>query len=769
MSTTISTLQQAIETAQVMKNSGIRRMPALNSLVQTFPQAALTAIETVYAAVAPAADVVATPAVAETDSKYQDYYNYVSSIGREGDTLCFVAIEHNLDGIRNDEVVINEFVSFEEALTRASFDVLTGANNRASKNPRNTMSSIYLATNTFPKDLIGKRVGRTQDNVVEVRALQADVDKNGAVTMNAIQSSDSVPPPSIVVESSTGKFQGIWLVDGFQKDEAKAVMKAMAAQFETDSAVADTARVMRVPGFVNRKYESAPVARTVSQSNARYNRDKFTISAPVAKFEKRPENWVNDVVITHGSAHTDLLSVAGYFIKEKNVNDPEMLYRILASYCENAVEADGITPWQPNMKEVREKANNWVEQFETNDEIRSRTDLKLNMVPTPGSPAAEQEAAWAREAVASANFQSLTTKEALSESKDSWLFSHIPVPSKTPHQELVWLLDEMLLEGGLHQFSGKWGSMKSMLLVILSECLCNGKPFAERVNVGRKIPVVYIDKENPPAEVERRLRALGLYELDNFRAWGDWSDNAPPRSPDDPRLMECAYRERPFFIFDSLSSFLNGAKENATEEMMIIMDKARTLARASSGVAFLHHPTKNGPDGGRGSGSIVASTDMAFVVKKAGNTVSISAERFRMCAPYTIQLELDFGQGKGAKYGYRIIQNGYTKERSQADLKKEYEENERLKQTQADDVLVQRALVEIAGAWKRGVELNQTSLGGLLGLKRGKRLTELLSGSPDRPWVCLPSGNRNGLLYYPKEAVLADGTVVHYQPVLAAS
>src|SRR6266403_2103783 len=133
------------------------------------------------------------------DKSFEDYRNYTAAIFRPGDTLCFVTIEHNLDGDRNEEVVINEFVSYEEAVTKEAFQELTAANNAPSRNPRNTKPSIYVAMNTYPKELIGNRIGRTQENVVDVRTVQADVDYNGEATMSAIKSSTSVPQPSIVV------------------------------------------------------------------------------------------------------------------------------------------------------------------------------------------------------------------------------------------------------------------------------------------------------------------------------------------------------------------------------------------------------------------------------------------------------------------------------------------------------------------------------------------------------------------------------------------
>jgi hypothetical protein len=158
------------------------------------------------------------PQIDDSD-EYHDFYNYVCAIGRPGDTLCFTAIVHNRD--KGKERIENDFVPFEKAITRDYYRELQRSND---------VASIYLAMNTFPSTLIGGKTGRTQENVVEVRAVQADVDYNGAATVDAIKSSASVPQPSIIVESSPGKFQGIWLVDDISKADAKPLMQAIAAR-----------------------------------------------------------------------------------------------------------------------------------------------------------------------------------------------------------------------------------------------------------------------------------------------------------------------------------------------------------------------------------------------------------------------------------------------------------------------------------------------------------------------------------------------------------
>ena len=420
------------------------------------------------------------PQIDDSD-EYHDFYNYVSAIGRPGDTLCFVGIEHNKD--KSKEKIQNDFVPFEKALTREYFHELQRCNAGA---------SIYLATNTFPSALIGQKTGRTQKNVADLRAVQADVDHNGEATMDAIKSSGLLPPPSIVVESSPNKFQGIWLVDKFEKDEAKPLMQAMAAQFNTDSAVADIARVMRVPGFVNRKYESAPIARTVSQTNARYTRDKFKISiAPVHEFEEKPDSWVNDVVVQHGSAYNQLLSLAGYYIRVKNINDPEMLFKLLAGHCEQAVDRDGRTPWQPNLSQVREYANRWTKEFETGEEIEARTKLTLNQQPAVG--------AVKPDAVES-DKQPIVITEG-----DQFLSEDI-----RPRKVLVTTVSGMepvIFQQSINQIFAWRGVGKTCLGLGFVRALATGGSFLN-FRAPEPVRVLYVEGELPDSQMQERWRSI---------------------------------------------------------------------------------------------------------------------------------------------------------------------------------------------------------------------------------------------------------------------
>ena len=69
----------------------------------------------------------------------------------------------------------------------------------------------------------------------------------------------------------------IWRVDGLDREQAESLLRSLATQFCGDIAATDISRVLRMPGFANRKYNEAFVVRAIQESDAIYNLRDFTI------------------------------------------------------------------------------------------------------------------------------------------------------------------------------------------------------------------------------------------------------------------------------------------------------------------------------------------------------------------------------------------------------------------------------------------------------------------------------------------------------------
>ncbi len=118
-------------------------------------------------------------------------------------------------------------------------------------------ANIYVAANPL---VPGSR-RRTKECIAEIRHLYLDIDCDGDARLSALMASDQVPAPNIIVSTSPAKYQVLWRVEGFSFEQQEATLKLLALNFGGDSACTDCNRVVRVPGFTNRKYAPAhPVA-----------------------------------------------------------------------------------------------------------------------------------------------------------------------------------------------------------------------------------------------------------------------------------------------------------------------------------------------------------------------------------------------------------------------------------------------------------------------------------------------------------------------------
>ncbi len=119
-----------------------------------------------------------------------------------------------------------------------------------------TGSDIYVTVNETDG------VGRRAENISRVRCVFADYDAFVPEHWKLV--------PSMLVESSPGKAQAYWLLKEPVEPSAQwaAVERAVVWETGADRNVCDIARVLRVPGFVNHKYEAKPLAQLLISWNS---------------------------------------------------------------------------------------------------------------------------------------------------------------------------------------------------------------------------------------------------------------------------------------------------------------------------------------------------------------------------------------------------------------------------------------------------------------------------------------------------------------------
>ena len=140
---------------------------------------------------------------------------------------------------------IQRIISLERALAPRTLGWLAHENS--------TGTNIYVAANPLRS---GSRK-RTKENVAAMRHLYIDIDTYGEARLAALRASDAVPTPNTILSTSPSKYQVLWRVEGFDFEQQESTLKLLAIAFGGDPACTDCNRVLRVPGFLNRKYDPA--------------------------------------------------------------------------------------------------------------------------------------------------------------------------------------------------------------------------------------------------------------------------------------------------------------------------------------------------------------------------------------------------------------------------------------------------------------------------------------------------------------------------------
>jgi len=114
-------------------------------------------------------------------------------------------------------------------------------------------ANVYVAANPLRS---GSR-RRTKESIAAIRHLYIDIDTDGDTRLAALRVSETVPPPTAILSTSPCKYQLLWRVDGFDFARQEQTLKLLAIAFGGDPACTDCNRVLRIPGFLNRKYNPA--------------------------------------------------------------------------------------------------------------------------------------------------------------------------------------------------------------------------------------------------------------------------------------------------------------------------------------------------------------------------------------------------------------------------------------------------------------------------------------------------------------------------------
>lgn len=263
------------------------------------------------------------------ESINESYQQYIAALGfRPNDLVCVSS------GGQNGDVKLpwnNYFQPFAALSTPTSEKKLTARNERG--------ENLYISMAPF-KAGTSKR---EKEFVAGVRHCWVDADTNGEATLARITedvNGGSLPEPALVIQTSPGKVQVIWRLDPVAFDMAlqESLNRALQVRYGTDPAVTDTARVLRIAGFKNNKYDSKPSALILYTGPVgEYKFSDFKIELP-AQVAKTPPTITGDV-IPHGQHDKELTRIGGKL--RHDGMEENMIGAALIEICERRCENYG--------------------------------------------------------------------------------------------------------------------------------------------------------------------------------------------------------------------------------------------------------------------------------------------------------------------------------------------------------------------------------------------------------------------------------------------
>lgn len=117
--------------------------------------------------------------------------------------------------------------------------------------------------------------GRTKADVQTIRHIYLDFDDDGTAAVEKLLAREDVPRPNHLINTSPDHWQVVWKVQGFGKEQAEQLQQGLVRDTGADPAATDCARVMRLPGFRNHKYDEAFWVASQTHAEEAYRPEQF--------------------------------------------------------------------------------------------------------------------------------------------------------------------------------------------------------------------------------------------------------------------------------------------------------------------------------------------------------------------------------------------------------------------------------------------------------------------------------------------------------------
>lgn len=459
-----------------------------------------------------------------------------------------------------------------------------------------------------------------------------DFDGSKEAAYAAVEALD--PPPSVVVDSGGG-YHCYWLFDEpfslttpETREEAKRLQAAWVAFTGGDPAVKDLARVLRVPGTLNYKYDPPrPVTFVFTHFERRYARIELaTLCAHLVPDDRLPDATYS------GSTTQEPANREQRYARAALDREVAAVLRAPAGLKHDTIRNAAV-------KLGSMAANGWLTETEIVDEITRAANIHRSDVadtyrtaldgvaygrahprdrlpPLPERAARNGTATYAAEYRVENNLPILLRATEL---------HRIP--------QAIALIRDVLFVNTLHQFFGAPGSAKSFILLDIA------------CTVAQTYRVIYVAAE-AIEDYEARVNAWSAHysmPVENLFFWRE-----PLRlgdSADVERFITAIQVIGPaLIVLDPLADCMTGLDENTASDMGIAIGAMNTIRRVThAAIAIVHHTGWNdererGHSVLRGACRIVVKIEMRddgqirFSCVKKNQGVKFTPRLFRLVA-----------------------------------------------------------------------------------------------------------------------------------------
>jgi len=181
---------------------------------------------------------------------------------------------------------------------------------------------------------------RAKDDILAIRHLYIDIDHEGPKTLNEIRLSDLVPKPNYVLRTSPDKFQVVWRVADIPQDHAENLLRTMARTFRADPAATDSTRVLRLPGFLNQKYDQKYLVTAEHLSDRTYEIHDFKLKIEHGDSPYRPTQHTQRTTREGQLSQSEHDWAYAKSALAKGANPEEVIRNIAASRSEDKHDPD---------------------------------------------------------------------------------------------------------------------------------------------------------------------------------------------------------------------------------------------------------------------------------------------------------------------------------------------------------------------------------------------------------------------------------------------